>query len=83
MTDVGTNRKNSQNIATVAKGQGGGERPAGRWQDKSREVRGRRSGEERTRIKRLARCAPLRDSLSARISSCKHGHHCTSPMCPR
>jgi hypothetical protein len=39
MTDVGTNRKNSQNIATVAKGQGGGERPAARWQDKSREAR--------------------------------------------
>ena len=28
MTDLGANRKNSQNIATVAKGQGGGERPA-------------------------------------------------------
>ena len=43
MTDLGTNRKNSQNIAPVAKGQGGGERPAARWQDKSREVRGGRS----------------------------------------
>ena len=43
MTDIGTNRKNSQNIAPVAKGQGSAEQPAARWQDKSREVRGGRS----------------------------------------
>ena len=28
MTGLGTNRKNSQNIAPAAQGQGGGERPA-------------------------------------------------------
>jgi len=64
MTDLGTNRKNSQNIAPVAKGQGGGERPAARWQDKSREVRGRRSVGEGTKYPALrAMCAFLRQPV--------------------
>jgi hypothetical protein len=36
MTDLGTDRKNSQNIAPVAKGQGGEGQPTTRWQDKRR-----------------------------------------------
>jgi hypothetical protein len=81
MTDLGTNRKNSQNIAPAAKGQGGGERPAARWQDKSREVRGGRSGEEGAISKHFVRCALSRDSLSVRASRCKHTHDRTSHVC--
>ena len=78
MTDLGTNRKNSQNIAPVAKGQGGESQLTARWQDKSREVRGGRSVEKGASSKHFARCAPLRDSLSARASLCKHTHGHTS-----
>ena len=78
MTDVGTNRKNSQNIATVAKGQGGGERPAARWQDKSREARGGRSAGKRAMIKDLAQCALVHESLPIPSSHCKNRHERTS-----
>ena len=71
MTDLDTNRKNSQNIAPAAKGQGGGERPAARWQDKSREARGGRSAGKRAMIKDLAQCAPGHESLPDRASHCK------------
>ena len=71
MTDLGTTRKNSQNIAPAAKGQGGGERPAARWQDKSREARGGRSAGKRAMIKDLEQCAPALDSLRIRASHCK------------
>ena len=83
MTGVRVHRRNSHDIAVMAIRQSGRGRATERWQDKSREVRGSRSGEARTRIRRLARCAPLRDSLSACTSSCKHGHDCTSRMSPR
>ena len=78
MTDLGTNRKNSQNIAPVAKGQGGGERPAARWQDKSREVRGGRSAGKSAMIKDLAQCAPAHESLPLRTSHCKYSQERTS-----
>jgi hypothetical protein len=71
MTDFGTNRKNSQNIAPVANGQRGGERPAARWQDKSREARGGRLGGMRGMIKDLAQCAPAHQSLPIRTSHCE------------
>jgi hypothetical protein len=83
MTGVRIDRRNSWDIAGMRMRRSGGGRPTARWQDKSREVRGGRSGEERTRIRPLARCAPLRDSLSARTSPCKHTHDCTSRMSPR
>jgi hypothetical protein len=76
MTGVRFRRGNSHDIASIMMGQGWEGRPTERWQDKSREVRGGRSGEEGMRIKRLARCATLCDSLSGRISSwqCTHDH---------
>jgi hypothetical protein len=78
MTDLGTNRKNSQNIAPVAKGQGGGERPAARWQDKSREERGGRSVGKGAMIKDLARCAPANERLPIRTSYCNYRQERTS-----
>ena len=78
MTDLGTNRKNSQNIAPLAKGQGSGERPAARWQDKSREARGGRSAGKRAMIKDLEQCAPALDSLRIRTSHRKYSQKRTS-----
>lgn len=68
MTGLGTQRENSQNLAPVAKGQGGEGQPAARWQDKSREVRGCRSAGKRAAINSLAQRAMRHDSLLLRAS---------------
>ena len=71
MTDLGTNRKNSQNIAPAAKGQGGGERPAARWQDKRR---CRRAAKPLLRHAfqacRRSVAVPRRDETTRPITSC-------------
>ena len=64
MTGVRVHRRNSHDIAVMAIRQSGRGRPTERWQDKSREVRGGRSGEKGASSKHFAQCAPLRDSLS-------------------
>jgi hypothetical protein len=76
MTRVHAYRRNSHDIASVMMGEAWAGQPTERWQDKSREVRGGRSGEEGMRIKSLARCAHSRDSLSVRTSlwKCTHDH---------
>jgi hypothetical protein len=81
MIGVCAYRRNSQYIALVMMGQGWAGRPTERRQDKSREVRGGRSGEAGMRIRLLSRCAHSRDSLSRRISLWKCTHDHTS--CPR
>ncbi len=81
MTRVHAYRRNSHEIALVMMGSDGAGQPTERWQDKSREVRGGRSGEAGMRIKSLSRCAHSRDSLSRRISLWKCTHDHTS--CPR
>jgi hypothetical protein len=82
VTGVRVHRRNSHDIAVMAIRQSGRgrptDRPTERWQDKSREVRGGRSGEKGASSRHFARCAPLRDSLSARASFCKHTHGYTS-----
>ena len=78
MTGVRVHRRNSHDIAVMAIRQSGRGRATERWQDKSREVRGGRSGEKDASSKHFGRCAPLRDSLSARASFCKHTHGYTS-----
>jgi hypothetical protein len=72
MTGVRVDRRNSRDVAAVPVGQRWGGRPTGRWQDKSREVRGGRSAGKRAMIKDLAQCAPAHDSLPIRTSHCKY-----------
>jgi hypothetical protein len=62
MTEV-LPRANSQNVATMMMGQGLRGRPTERWQDKSREVRGRRLVGNGKTIRHFARCASYADSL--------------------
>jgi hypothetical protein len=81
MTSVRVHRRNSQDVAPMAMRRSGGGRPTARWQDKSREVRGGRSGEEGAISKHFVRCALSRDSLSVRASRCKHTHDRTSHVC--
>ena len=62
MTEV-LSRANSQNVARMMIGQGLRGRPTDRWQDKSREVRGRRSVGNSKTNRHFAQCASQRDSL--------------------
>lgn len=62
MTEV-LPRANSQNVARMMMGQGLRGRPTERWQDKSREVRGRRSVENGNIFMHFARRALQPDSL--------------------
>ena len=78
MTGMLVDRRNSQDVARMAKSRCGGGRPTARWQDKSREVRGGRSAGKRAMIKDLAQCAPAHDSLPIRTSHCKYRHQRTS-----
>lgn len=70
-------RATSQNIARMMTGQGLRGRPTERWQDKSREVRGRRLVWNGKTIRHFARCASEHDSLPSEtklwkcISKCR------------
>jgi hypothetical protein len=64
MIGVRVDRRNSRDVAAVSVGQRWGGRPTERWQDKSREVRGRRSVGEGTKYPALrAMCAFLRQPV--------------------
>jgi len=65
-------------VARLAMRPGSGGHPTDRWQDKSREVRGRRSAGKRAMIKDLAQCAPAHESLPIRTSHCKYRQQRTS-----
>jgi hypothetical protein len=65
-------------VVRLAMRPGSGGQPTGRWQDKSREVRGGRSVGKRAMIKDLAQCAPAHESLPIRTSHCKYGQERTS-----
>jgi hypothetical protein len=68
MTGMDLIRGNSQDIVPVTMRWSRGGQPTERWQDKSREVRGGRSGGEGASSRLDARCAPSRDSLPNRVS---------------
>lgn len=63
MTDVCFPRTTSQNVARMMMGQGLRGRPTERWQDKSREVRGRRLVGNGNTNRHFARCASHANSL--------------------
>jgi hypothetical protein len=83
MTGMRLDRRNSRDVAAVSMGQGWGGRPTERWQDKSREVRGGRSVGEGAIMWHFARCASLRDSLSALASLWHYTDHHTSRVSTR
>lgn len=62
MTEM-LSRATSQNVARMTMEQGLKGRPTERWQDKSREVRGRRLVGNRKTIRHFTGCASHADSL--------------------
>jgi hypothetical protein len=78
MSCLGMFRRMSDVFACLSVRQGSGDDSTDRWQDKSREVRPGRSGEERRQIKHFARGATKRDSLSIRATAWNINTTCTS-----
>jgi hypothetical protein len=78
MTDMRRDRGNSRNVASLGIGQEWRGRPTDRWQDKSREVRGRRSVGNSKTISHFSQCASQRDSLQNQTMHWKHTSKRTS-----
>jgi hypothetical protein len=78
MTDLCRDRGNSRDVASLVVGQEWRGRPTERWQDKSREVRGRRWVGNGKTIRHFAQCASQRDSLQNQTRHLKITTRCTS-----